>query len=245
MIFVSVLTSAVVSFATVQLAMRSGLLELDFARRRGDAPPAAVASDARVPELVGLTVQAADELLAALKLRIVVSERRSDPAAPNGLVLAQQPLAQSRVPAGSEISVVLSIGPAMERTQVPVVVGKTLAEAKALLETSFLHVGSTATGGDGETGSVTGVVPNEGTSLDRGASVALMIAEAKIEVPRLINEHISQARERLAKAGLTVGDVSEIYDSRKRGNRVLSQDPEAGAQVSPGTAIRLVVNQGD
>ena len=46
-------------------------------------------------------------------------------------------------------------------------------------------------------------------------------------------------------ASETLRKVSEIYDRRRKGNLVLSQQPEAGTGVAIGTPVNLVVNQGD
>jgi serine/threonine-protein kinase len=138
------------------------------------------------------------------------------------------------------------MGPAKPTTtRVPEIVGKSVADAEALLQAAGLRVERVSPSEQGEPGMVAAVVPDVGTTIDVGAGVVLSVAERKVKVPRLLDEHIHEARERLAKAGLKVGDVSEIYDSRRRGNRVLNQDPEAGTLVLPGTEVKLVVNQGD
>jgi serine/threonine-protein kinase len=56
---------------------------------------------------------------------------------------------------------------------------------------------------------------------------------------------MKEARSRLEKLGLGIGQVTEVYDSRKRGNRVLSQKPEPGVPAALGSKVDVVVNQGD
>jgi serine/threonine-protein kinase len=75
--------------------------------------------------------------------------------------------------------------------------------------------------------------------------VGLVVAQAAIAVPKVLGENIRKAREVIDKAGLAVGNVSEIYDSHRRGNLVLTQDPEPGTSVPSGSKVNLVVNQGD
>jgi beta-lactam-binding protein with PASTA domain len=244
-IFVSVLTSAVVSVFSVAALMRWGtlgvLLGLGPMQQHSAAEPLA----ARIPDVVGISAEAADELLTTRKLRLVVHERRSHPTVPAGSVISQTPLAQSRVSAGGEVAVVLSTGPS--RSQVPDLLGKPIDDAKKELEAAGFRVGP-ITEADTNTGQATGVTatsPSAGTVLDPGTTVALTVARATVAVPKLLGEHIRVARESIAKIGLVVGEVSEIYDEHRRGNLVLTQEPQPGTKVALGSKINLVVNQGD
>jgi eukaryotic-like serine/threonine-protein kinase len=240
LVFVSALVSAVVSVCTVYAALRWGGLNgvLAIAAPAGEQQP-----EARVPDVVGMRAEAADELLSARKLRLVVRERRADPAVAAGSVIEQNPLAQSRVSSGGEVAVVVSTGPA-QRT-VPSIVGQALEAGQKALEEAGLKVGTLTEGDSGEPNTITAVVPAAGAVVEPGSSVALTVARPKVSVPKLLNKRMSLAREAIEKAGLEVGDVSEIYNSRRRGNVVLTQDPEGGAKVAPGTKVNLVINQGD
>jgi serine/threonine-protein kinase len=238
LVFVSALVSGVVSVCTVYATLRWGGLN---GAMLGTAP--AEPAEARVPDVVGMRAEAADELLSARKLRLVVRERRADLVIAAGSVIEQTPLAQSRVSSGGEVQVVVSTGPAQR--QVPNIVGKSLEDAQKALEEAGLKSGPISEADNGEPNTVTAVVPEVGATLDPGATVALTVARPKTAVPRLIELRVNLAREALTKAGLAVGDVSEIYNSRHRGNVVLTQDPEAGTKVAPGTKVNLVINQGD
>jgi serine/threonine-protein kinase len=240
-IFVSALTAALVSAATVVGLARSGSLPSLVAMGASTGAPAGDAM--RVPDVVGMTAENADELLSARKLRFVVKGRQTHPTAAAGSVIEQAPFAQSRVQAGAEVAVVLSTGP--DRLKVPDVIGQSLEDAQRALDAAGLRAGSVMEVETGEPGKVTAVSPQPGTDIERGASVSLAVARPTVAVPRLSGEHVRDARQRIEKAGLVVGDVSEIYDARKKGDRVLSQDPEAGTAVPLGSRVNVVVNQGD
>jgi serine/threonine-protein kinase len=247
-VFVSMLTSAAVSIFTVTALMRWGTLgaALQGLGLQPQAPAHAPdAPAARIPDVVGMSAEAADELLTARKLRLVVQERRAHPTVPAGSVIAQTPLAQSRIGPGGEVAVVLSTGPG--HTQVPDVVGKPLDEAKRTLEAAGLHIGPVAEvdTSTGQAGSVTATAPAPGTALEPGASVGLTVARLTVVVPPLLGQHVRKARDLIEKAGLSVGDVSEIYDEHRRGNLVLTQKPEPGSHVAAGSKVDIVVNQGD
>jgi serine/threonine-protein kinase len=128
---------------------------------------------------------------------------------------------------------------------VPNIVGQALEAAQKALEEAGLKAGTLTEGETGEPNTVTAVSPAVGAVVEPGSAVALTVARPKVVVPKLLNKRMSLVREALEKAGLVVGDVSEIYNSRRRGNVVLTQDPEGGAKVAPGTKVNLVINQGD
>jgi serine/threonine-protein kinase len=71
------------------------------------------------------------------------------------------------------------------------------------------------------------------------------VARPKLAVPRVVGLHVARAREAIEKAQLKVGHISEMYDRRKKGLLVLSQDPDPGTSVAPGSEVQLVINQGD
>jgi beta-lactam-binding protein with PASTA domain len=241
-VLVAALTAALVSAGTVIAIVQSGALPaLASLTSAGRSAPGADA--VRVPDVVGMAAENADEILSARKLRFVVKGRQTHPTAAAGSVIEQSPFAQSRVQPGDEVSVVLSTGP--DRLKVPDVIGQSLEDAQRALDAAGLHAGSVMEVDSGDPGKVTAVSPPPGSEIERGASVSLAVARPKVAVPRVGGEHVRAARERIKKAGLVVGDVSEIYDSRKKGNVVLSQEPEAGTAVPLGARINLVINQGD
>lgn len=236
-IVISVLLSTAASVLAVRGLLEAGLLLPHVTAGQGPV------TETRVPDVVGMAADAADELLSARKLRMVVQERKADERIARDAILSQAPLAQSRVNAGSEVSVVVSTGPS--RKKVPGLVGLKLEEAKLALEQATLALGPVSESDEGEAGTVTASVPIAGTEVESGSPVALSVAAPKIEVPRLVGMHIAKARAAIEKAKLKVGSVSEIYDRHKKGLLVLSQQPDPGERVAADTEIKLVINQGD
>ncbi len=239
-VLISALTAVIVSAATVFGLLRYGgsVLGPLAAGSGGELAPPAV-----VPDLVGLRLEAADELLTGRGLRLVVEARRAGDQ-PAGSVIEQRPLGHSRVESGAAVSVIVSEG--ADTVAVPELKGKTLEEARAVLEAVGLSVGPVSEGAAGAAGAVLSSVPEAGASLARDKPVALTIGPAKtVPVPRLIGLHRSVAKERIEKAGLEVGKVSEIYDRRRRGNLVLEQTPAPKEAATLGTKVDLIINQGD
>lgn len=227
-IFVSTLTSAIVSTATVFGLGVGGSL---------------VHAETDVPTLVGLAPDAARGVLEARSLRLVVRDERHDRDAREGEILEQQPRPGSRIEKGSEVTVVLSLGPAP--VEVPAVVGQPLSEARARLETVGLVLGQVSEGGEGPPGTVASASPGEGTRLSVGGRVDLVVVPepTRIAVPEVTGISARRARTAITEAGLSVGRVRYRFNGDRPAFIVLGQSPEAGSEVDPGQAVDLVVNE--
>jgi serine/threonine-protein kinase len=64
------------------------------------------------------------------------------------------------------------------------------------------------------------------------------------EVPPLLAKTEAEARDRLTKAGLEVGDVSRRFSDTVERGTVISTDPAAGDRVRGGGAVSLVLSSG-
>ncbi|MDQ3036026.1 MAG: PASTA domain-containing protein [Myxococcota bacterium] len=224
---VSAITSALVS-AGVVLAMVEGFRFVP---------------DEEVPELTGLTIDAARGMLDARGLRLVERGERHDPEIDEGLIASQEPGARSVVRSGSEVTVFVSLG--RDRIEVPDLTGLGAPAATARLANLGLRA-TTREGGEGEPGTVAATTPSAGTPVDRDAEIALTIvpeADPTIAVPDLTGISSRTARETIVQAGLVVGRVSTGFDADRSPYVVLRQTPPPGTQVDPGTEIELVVNE--
>lgn len=65
-----------------------------------------------------------------------------------------------------------------------------------------------------------------------------------VPVPNVVGQTQATAELAIISIGLTVGTVTEAYSDTVAAGQVLSQDPEAGASVAPGTAVNLVMSKG-
>lgn len=225
---VSAITSAVVSVLTV-VAIHEGRL---------------LASDAEVPDVVALSVEAGRGALESRGLRLVHRGERHDDEIAAGMIAEQQPRAGSIVPAGSEVTVILSQGP--DRVEVPDVTGLSLVPARARLANAGLRASSSVRAGSGgEPGTVTATVPRAGERVARGTEVELVavLERVAIAVPDLTGMSSRAAREAIAAAGLTVGRVRTTFDGDRSPFIVLRQTPAPGVEVDPGTEIEIVVNE--
>jgi beta-lactam-binding protein with PASTA domain len=130
-----------------------------------------------VPDVVGMTREAADSALAAADLRTGTVTEQFSETVPAGTVISQNPAAGTRVRRGSAVDLAVSKGP--ERVSVPDVVGMTEAAAEAALTTARLTVGN-VTQEYHETvpaGTVISQNPAAGTSVAPGTAVDLVVSQ--------------------------------------------------------------------
>ena len=226
-VFISALTSAIVAGGFV-FAMVEGFRLLP---------------DEEVPELTGISADAARGMLDSRGLRFVHRGERYDDVIEEGLIVEQQPGRGSLVPSGSEVTVLLSRGP--DTVEVPSVLGLSVAPATAQLTNAGLRVSHEIHEAcTGDPGTVSSTSPSAGQHVARDTEIFLtMVPEQRlIVVPDLTGVSTRVARETLVAAGLVVGETRHGFDGVRSPFTVLRQAPAAGTEVEPGTAIEITVN---
>ena len=129
-----------------------------------------------VPDVVGVSAAAAQQLLGAMGLEYrAVGQRESEEVAP-GSVLSQSPSPRSRVARGAVVKVVLSEGP--RTVVVPNVSQMSLAQARLNLEAAGLALGSKQEAYHNQVpaGYVTSSYPTAGARVVRGTAVDLVVS---------------------------------------------------------------------
>jgi hypothetical protein len=120
----------------------------------------------------------------------------------------------------------------LRTVDVPVLKGSTEEEAKAALEGIGLRLGQVS----GGTGTVVRQVPDAGTSLPVGdpVDIVLSVVVVRVAVPNLIGRTVKRARALVKTKGLTLIGAT-------RNGVIVSQDPEAGTLVDPGSSVRVTL----
>jgi eukaryotic-like serine/threonine-protein kinase len=198
------------------------------------------ATQVTVPNLDGLKVPAAQEQLEAKKLVLgTPTERESD--RPAGTIIDQSPAFPASVAEGSTVNVVVSKGPAT--TEVPIVVVLALADALNQLDRVGLVAPSdlrTNRGSDKPEGTVLAVEPGEGTKVDKGSSVSLVISTGKVEVPSVVGKSAEQASADIEAAGLNPSRTNQVTDDEDQVGKVIKQSPTGGTAKSGSTVVITV-----
>ena len=139
-------------------------------------------------------------------------------------------------------------GEAGRNVQVPMVKGEPLSRARELLETTDLKVGDISFEEDPmrPEGVVIDQTPREGETVAAGTVVHLVVnrgTELKIVIP-VEGMTLYEANEALEKAGLTVGELTEVFHASIPAGRVIKQAIRAGRKVEKGTGIDLTTSKG-
>jgi len=176
-----------------------------------------------------------------LKLR----ESAYSDAVPAGAVISQLPPAGSRVRENRQIEVICSLGrPALK---VPALVGTSFAEAQkrisaggfVLGRVEKLHLKRF------RAGTVIAQTPEPNQVFTSAVKVDLTIASSDpaftVAVPSIVGTQLYVAEKLLHNSNLRLARVT--YEASPSGTvgEVVSQSPEAGAAVQPGTGVEVVV----
>lgn len=231
---------ALLGYAGAVLVLFGSTAYLSFNQfvRRGVMP---------VPDVVGLTLQEARNLLLdqGLRVRRLEDEDRFDDAMPPGLVLQHDPAAGSLVKKGSAVDIILSRG--QQLVEVPDLSSQAIQAAQVNLAASGLALGRRGNvyTDVGAPGSVVRQHPLAGTLVDRSTPIDVMVSlENTSEVyvmPDLVNRRGTDVRLFFERQGFRVGSVKyEPYEGVEEGV-VLRQYPLPGHPLRRHDVISLVV----
>lgn len=132
-------------------------------------------TEVEVPNVVGLTTNAASTSLSSAGLTVTSSKSFSETVA-KGLVISQNPAAGSKVEEGSSVALVISDGKEVTTVVVPNVVGKTLDEAINILGGAGFDVTTDGAGTQDGTSIVAAQTPSAGTAAKAGSTVTLTLS---------------------------------------------------------------------
>ena len=198
------------------------------------------AAQVQVPNLDGLTVEAATATLQDYELRLgaqtpEVSDR------PINTIIAQQPAAGESLEQGQSVNVTISSG--LEQVTVPQLIALTsVDDARVALQDAGLVLGALKERNSQQpAGYVLAQSPEEGTQVDAGSAVDIEVSSGLVKVPKVTGESEAQARSDLAQAGFDV-QVVEIEDTSVAGGTVLAQSPQGGELLPRGSVVTITIS---
>ncbi len=140
-------------------------------------------------------------------------------------------------------------GDVVETIEVPELAGLPFDEAQAQLTEVGLQAefGETEEDPDVEPNHVIRTEPDAGTPLEAGSTVVLVLSDGPplVEVPDVTGADLDDARETLADAELEPGEVTEEPSEDVPEGAVIATEPPAGESVEQGSAVALLVSEGD
>lgn len=199
-----------------------------------------------VPDVVGQGQVAAEANITAAGLTVGIVTSQSSDTVPDGDVIIQTPVANTRVNEGSGVNIVVSTGPAS--VAVPDAVGLSQAQATIDITAAGLLVGAITQQSDNAVpvGDVIDQDPASGEIVAPGSFVDLVVSlgPATIAAPDVVGLSQAQAITDITAADLVVGTMAQQNDDVTPAGDVISQDPGAGVMLAPGEAIDLVISLG-
>ena len=202
----------------------------------------------QAPEIVGRTLNEAKDILAEFGLDVKIGMELPSSDVPEGVIMSQTPDAGASIKSGQSIEVNVSKGKV--DGNVPDVVGKSLANARTMLETYKFKLG-TVSEEISETipkGQVISQSPVAGTPYPDGSEITLVvslgsekdIARSKFNVE---GKSLNEAKKLIEELDLKLGDISYVEDINRKEDTVISQSPAPGMSIQEGDTIDLVVSK--
>ncbi len=203
-----------------------------------------------VPDVTGETLDSAVSKLNDEGFDVGEVERRTR-SGPSNRVLEQNPTGEADRDctlivfscSDPDVNLVVSAGPG--QTEVPDVTGQSQSEAEAVLEEAGFTTTATETpSSDVDAGDVIETDPAAGESAKRGSEVTISVSSgpSQVGVPALVGLTFEAAKQRLSARGLEYS--SSGVDSERPAGEVLTQDPDAGTRLDPGSSVELTVSNG-
>ena len=202
-----------------------------------------------VPNLVGLSVQDASNVLKQAGLRLVVDQFVASTDVPANQILVQSPTAGLGARPNSVVTVNVSAG--TNTVRVPDVIGDDQTAASKLLSAAPLNLVVTIVleASDViESGRVIRSEPLGDTAVAPGSNVTLYVSTGKsaVPVPNVVGKDGSSAATTLTSLGLVVTVNDQVLPAGDANNGlVLAQSIAAGTTVAPGSAITITVGRSE
>ncbi|MDX6671611.1 MAG: eukaryotic-like serine/threonine-protein kinase [Solirubrobacteraceae bacterium] len=196
-----------------------------------------------VPDVTNLTRARAQLVLEQQGFQVSVERESSDTIA-KGRAVRTSPGAGQQIERGTTVRLFISSGPA--QVTVPAVTGQNEASASAELTNLGLKPDVVQEESDQQPpGTVLRQSPSQGTKVDKGASVTIVVAKAptKVTVPNVVGQDQGTASSTLSAASLTVVTRTQAVTDQTQDGLVISQSPAAGQRVAKGSKVTIVVGR--
>lgn len=181
-------------------------------------------------------------------LKIVLEESVFDDEVPEGEVISQSPEADDQVKPGTEIALVVSLGPKTD--EMPNLQGQLRANADKLLDMLDLDLTvlyEEEYSDDIEEGRVTRTDPAAGTTLESGQAVTIYISKGPetvlVPMPNLLGLSEGKAIDKLEELNLNY-TINRLYDANAAAGTVIGQSINVDDEVKEGTTVVLTVSLG-
>ncbi|MFH8285033.1 Stk1 family PASTA domain-containing Ser/Thr kinase [Streptomyces antibioticus] len=197
-----------------------------------------------VPNFVNHTQAEAKTMAENVDLKPVFVQKPCDEQ-PKGNICSQDPAIGQNVNKGDTVNLVVSTG--APKVAVPSVLGKSLDEAKRILEADKygFDVEVKEEISTEEPGTVTDQDPNLGEEVEKGTKITLTIAKAveKATVPDVSGKSCDEAKAQMQQNNLTGNCVEVDTQDQNQVGKVISTSPSIGSQADKGSTVQIQIGK--
>ncbi|MFH9858765.1 Stk1 family PASTA domain-containing Ser/Thr kinase [Streptomyces sp. NPDC017202] len=198
-----------------------------------------------VPTLIGKTQAEATQQLTNIDLKVGTVTQKPCEDQAKGNICDQDPDPKAEVDKESAVNLVVSTG--APKVAVPSVLGKSLDDAKSILEGDQyqLVVDTKNEISTEEPGTVLDQDPKLGSEVEKGSKVTLTIAKAedKATVPDVLNQSCDQAKAQM-QANNLVGNCTEVEtQDQNLVGKVISTTPSANSKATKGSQVQIQIGK--
>ncbi len=195
----------------------------------------------KTPELVGKTLEQADEICVEAGITVLVSNEVEKSGYPMGSIVSQTPNKNEKIKSGDTVKVVIN---KKSDAQLPDYKGQMYKDVRQELKDAGYETEINFEESKADKDTVLRQSPKAGTKLEKGETVTLYVSngarrnENMISVPDVGRKTYKEAKEILEQSGLHVGNVTGV-DSPSDNDKVISQTIPQGSKVKKGTGVGL------
>lgn len=201
----------------------------------------------RVPDVLGLNLENAKDVLTKAGLTPREAETRIDKQYPIGTVAVQNPVAGSEVKFDRGVYLTISGGEPL--VKVPTLRGKSLRDARFTLERTALTLGNVIYQVSAEfpENTIIDQAVSEGTMVKNGSKIDVTVSQGRLSnrfpIPNITLKSLTEAEKILTQIGFKIGTITYQVSTDLLPNTVLDQSPKGGELVSLDQPVNLVVAQ--
>jgi serine/threonine-protein kinase len=195
---------------------------------------------AAIPPVEGLSEGEAKNAISQAGFNPKVTHEFSDTVA-KGQVISQSPAPGTELTKGRTVNLTVSKG--RQGVAVPKLTGLSQDDAEAQLKDAGLTSKVTEQESSQDPGTVLSQDPAAGATVDKGATVNLVVAKARPQVPDVSTDNPTQAdaEKELQAAGFKVKVKQDATAPPEFEGLVVKQDPAPGEQRSTGATVTITV----
>jgi beta-lactam-binding protein with PASTA domain len=195
-----------------------------------------------VPDVLNRTEAEANSVITSAGLTVGTITHEYSETVTAGLVISQNPVGGTTVPADSSVDLVISLG---QSVVVPNVVGQPEADANsAITSIGLISIINYVYSDTVSKGLVVNQNPVGETTVPMGSSVELAVSLGRPVVPDVVGESHSAAVATIEGIDNLRVAASYRHHNTVPKDDVISQNPAGGAEVAVGSTVNIVVSLG-